>query len=341
MSSQQPSPNFGFLAYHDPRLSVLGAEAERLFAEHPSACLGRVRLFAEILAQRSAAKLGVYVQQGEPQAVLVQRLAARGALSSVVVQMFDGIRLSGNRAVHEGAGDHADALHQLKMARELAVWFQRSFGNNRKFDPGPFVPPAQPAREDAALREEIEALRRELQASKVSAEAARAEAEAEAKLRMTKEQLAARLEEERQVWEALAHDEAGRAKQLEALQAKLQTELAAIQAQAAAGPAPDIQKLVATSAQAAQAVTLSEADTRHIIDQQLRDAGWEADTRALTHGLGARPQKGKNLAIAEWPTKSGPVDYALFIGLDLVGVVEAKKESVDVPAALGQASRYS
>jgi type I restriction enzyme R subunit len=30
----------------------------------------------------------------------------------------------------------AEALHQLKMARELAVWFQRSFGNNRKFDPG-------------------------------------------------------------------------------------------------------------------------------------------------------------------------------------------------------------
>jgi hypothetical protein len=42
--------------------------------------------------------------------------------------------------------NHGEALHQLRMARELAVWFQRSFGNNRKFDPGPFVPPTEPRR---------------------------------------------------------------------------------------------------------------------------------------------------------------------------------------------------
>ena len=30
------------------------------------------------------------------------------------------------------------------------------------------------------------------------------------------------------------------------------------------------------------------------------------------------------MAIAEWPTASGPADYALFIGTALVGVVEAE-----------------
>jgi type I restriction enzyme R subunit len=30
------------------------------------------------------------------------------------------------------------------------------------------------------------------------------------------------------------------------------------------------------------------------------------------------------MAIAEWPTATGPADYALFVGTTLVGVVEAK-----------------
>ena len=76
------------------------------------------------------------------------------------------------------------------------------------------------------------------------------------------------------------------------------------------------------------------------IDQQLRDAGWEADTRAPRHANGA-PTKGRNLAIAEWLTASGPADYALFVGLTLVGVVEAKRKRKNVSAAIDQAERYS
>jgi hypothetical protein len=59
---------------------------------------------------------------------------------------------------------------------------------------------------------------------------------------------------------------------------------------------------------------------------------------ALTFAKGARPQKGKNLAIAEWPTKSGPADYVLFAGLQPVGVVEAKRKNKDVSGSLEQAS---
>ncbi|MBN2449477.1 MAG: type I restriction-modification system endonuclease [Lentisphaeria bacterium] len=56
---------------------------------------------------------------------------------------------------------------------------------------------------------------------------------------------------------------------------------------------------------------------------------------------GARPAKGSNKAIAEWPTASGPADYALFAGQQLVGFVEAKKKAKDVVSDLGQARRYS
>lgn len=84
---------------------------------------------------------------------------------------------------------------------------------------------------------------------------------------------------------------------------------------------------------------LSEAETRYLIDEQLRKYGWEADTNNIRYSRGTRPQKGKNLAIAEWPTdskvsKNGYADYAFFIGLQLVGIVEAKKANIDIPSVI-------
>ena len=64
---------------------------------------------------------------------------------------------------------------------------------------------------------------------------------------------------------------------------------------------------------AAQKIDLDEAATRQIVDQQLRDRGWEADSQKLTYAGGARPAKGRASALAEWPTESGPADYALFV----------------------------
>ena len=61
----------------------------------------------------------------------------------------------------------------------------------------------------------------------------------------------------------------------------------------------------------------------------------------LLFSKGVRPEKGKNRAIAEWPTASGPADYVLFIGLMPVGVVEAKRQNVDVSSSLEQSKRYS
>lgn len=90
---------------------------------------------------------------------------------------------------------------------------------------------------------------------------------------------------------------------------------------------------------ASESMELSEAETRYLIDEQLRKYGWEADTNNLRYSKGTRPQKGRNLAIAEWPTdsvvsKNGYADYALFIGLKLVAVVEAKKAAIDIPSVI-------
>ncbi|MGI6014176.1 MAG: type I restriction-modification system endonuclease [Oscillospiraceae bacterium] len=83
----------------------------------------------------------------------------------------------------------------------------------------------------------------------------------------------------------------------------------------------------------------TEAETRYMIDEQLRQVGWEADTENLRFSKGTCPVKGRNLAIAEWPTDSavgnhGRADYALFIGLQLVGIIEAKAEHKDIPSVI-------
>lgn len=87
--------------------------------------------------------------------------------------------------------------------------------------------------------------------------------------------------------------------------------------------------------------TLTEAETRVIIDEKLRQAGWEADTVNLRFSAGTRPEKGRYLAIAEWPLKNGFADYALFYGLEFIGIVEAKRQSKDVQADIEQAKKYA
>ncbi len=88
-------------------------------------------------------------------------------------------------------------------------------------------------------------------------------------------------------------------------------------------------------------VELTEAQTRFIIDEKLRQAGWEVDTENLRYGNGTRPEKNHNIAIAEWPLQFGYADYALFVGLELVGIIEAKRASKDIPADIEQAKDYA
>lgn len=83
----------------------------------------------------------------------------------------------------------------------------------------------------------------------------------------------------------------------------------------------------------------SEAETRVLIDEQLRKVGWEADTTVLKYSKGTRPLKNRNMAIAEWPTtssvsKEGRADYALFVDKKLYAIVEAKAEHVSVAAVI-------
>lgn len=118
-------------------------------------------------------------------------------------------------------------------------------------------------------------------------------------------------------------------------------EVVHLQAAARATSAAQINAAIEQGQAAAEEIDLDEADTRRLIDAQLRSRGWIADTEKLRYPTGSRPTRGENRAIAEWPTVTGPADYALFVGTTLVGVVEAKRKRKNVSAALGQAERYS
>lgn len=87
---------------------------------------------------------------------------------------------------------------------------------------------------------------------------------------------------------------------------------------------------------------MDEASTRLIIDQMLRDAGWQADTVHLRHSKGTRPQRGVNQAIAKWPMPGmQSADYVLFCSLTPMAVVEAKRMNQNVAGKIGQAERYA
>ena len=81
-----------------------------------------------------------------------------------------------------------------------------------------------------------------------------------------------------------------------------------------------------------------EARAREQIDNRLRQSGWTIqDLKKLNLTVAS------GVAVREFPTNTGPVDYALFIEGVPVGVVEAKKDEegqalTDVET---QSSRYA
>jgi type I restriction enzyme, R subunit len=105
-----------------------------------------------------------------------------------------------NRATHSHTDDHAEALSTLKIARELGIWFHRTFAD-KKFSGGPFVPPPDPAAATKALQEELDRLRQALDQTRSDAERARLAAETEARERMGAQERARIDREERAVWE--------------------------------------------------------------------------------------------------------------------------------------------
>ena len=72
-----------------------------------------------------------------------------------------------------------------------------------------------------------------------------------------------------------------------------------------------------------------------MIDAQLAEAGWVVQSRHKMN-LGAS----SGIAVREFATATGPVDYALYVGRTLCGVIEAKPEGTALSGFSDQAARY-
>jgi type I restriction enzyme R subunit len=146
------------------------------------------------------------------------------------------------------------------------------------------------------------------------------------------------MDAEARTYQSLAEEQAAT---LDRVKREFEQRLQILQSQLDASQKATQQVTQSTQAASRQLV-LNEELTRILIDQQLIEAGWQADTQELTYAKGARPEKGKNLAIAEWPTLGNEAaDYLLFAGLTPIAVVEAKRENTNVAGKIPQAERYS
>jgi type I restriction enzyme R subunit len=318
--------NFAQLKQHDEQLLRVGMLAERYFTDDPNTSLLKLRQLAEGIAQITATYVGIYKSPQEGQYELLGRLRNEGILPQEIYQLFNELRRTGNAASHDLAGDHRAALAVLKIAWQIGVWFHRTF-KDAQFKSGPFIPPRAPKDESDELRGELAALSKTLADHQVEHHERAQQLEALAEqLRTAKDEQA--------FWEQMAVE-------VEAEKTNLNARLATKQAQTAIQPAGTVAALVNAASSAAAQIHLDEAETRRIIDNQLRQAGWTVDTENLRFSKGTRPEKGKNMAIAEWPTASGPADYVLFVGLMPIAAVEAKRKNINVSAALQQAKRYS
>ncbi len=324
------SENFAFLANAYARMEGIAANAERDCSRDPVGCLMRLRLFCEMIAQQSAVRLRLPTSSAHNFADVIEALEVKG-VPAEVIELLHAVRKRGNEAVHRGEGTPDGALAALRQTHQLAVWYFRSV-HDRAFKAPPFRTPEDPTQTLQRLQSELvaaqtlaKAEQSVAQLAKAEADAARLKAETETLERLLAEERADKEAADRAVWEQMAQE----------------LEQAAQVAPATTDVAALIDGFLKQAAEAAKKITVSEADVRRGIDADLRAAGWEADSVALTYNKGARPEAGVDRAIAEWPTTEGPADYVLFLSLRPVAVVEAKHKLASALDAIKQAERYS
>ncbi|MBE7376386.1 type I restriction-modification system endonuclease [Pseudomonas lopnurensis] len=334
------SSNFAFLKEHDPVFFQLASTAERVFASDPNTTLIKLRQLGEALAQDLAVRAGIEFDATTSQSDLLFRLSREIQLDGNIRNLLHTLRIEGNKATHEFRTQHREALDGLKVARALAIWYHQSFSKaGSAFKPGPFVTPADPSAPLRELQAQIEKLRTELGDSRLQLENNHLLADLLAREKNEYATLAEQMDEEARTYEQIALEhEAALARTRTEFEARLQALHKQLESQPQAA-----QQVARKTQQASSQFDLNEDLTRILIDQQLNDAGWQADSLDLTWSKGARPEKGKNKAIVEWPTSKPKenADYVLFAGLTPIAIVEAKRKRINIADRIPQAERYA
>src|SRR5690606_12178355 len=140
------------------------ARAERALSFGDSVgALIHIRTFGEFLAKGAVTEFGGRLEERQDQVDRL-RIIHRSIADERVMAMFHSIRKTGNDATHDARGTQNHALQQLKIARELAVWFYRTVRHSPNFNPGPFVPPQDIEAETDEIRQQLHDLEHEVEA---------------------------------------------------------------------------------------------------------------------------------------------------------------------------------
>lgn len=373
------SSNFRFLARYSTTAVTIASDAEACIHHDPISAIAKLRCFVEFLCRDALAYYGISLNS-DKLADMQNTLYRRELIDRRLRDIINNIRQLGNRAVHDYQGSKGEALHILKLALQVAIWFYKVRGPESGWAAPSFTHPpdtqAERQQRIAQLQQEKDRIKAEKQrlekAKQLLLKASETQKEQKAQANARAEDLETQNQELRQEQEAtlqLALDrEAELLQYIEEMEAEAQTleskleqwrqkhtdahivkgheAVSQFELMARALPAqqPDDQtqkNQLARAKKAAEEVDLDEESTRRIIDAQLIAAGWQADTQKLRYSKGTRPEKNTHKAIAEWPTTSGPADYILFVGLTPVAAVEAKRYNTDVEGVLPQAIRYA
>lgn len=303
--------NFSFLKTYWPNFESILDFAEKYVYTDPASSKNKSGLFVELMVREILRIENIAEPETDNTHFTRTRLLKNeGLLPFDVNQWINQVRIRRNDSAHEDIATEQEALSVLSFAYHIAVWFMQTYGDS-SYIPEPFSPPSKP-KVKISLMPLVKNQERKIDEQSQTIEEQNALLEEREKLIAERDKKLQELEEELK-------------------KAKTQT----ITPQQAKTK-QDRQK---SSALAISKTKLTEAETRAIIDSQLRRVGWEADTENLRYSKGTRPQKGRKIAIAEWPVKSANncddrADYALFVDEKLIGIIEAKAYEKSVYAII-------
>ncbi len=307
--------NFSFLQTYWPDFAQIMQFAENYVYTDPASSKNKSGLFVELMVREILRIENLPEPEEKSHYARTKLLKNEGLLPFDVNQWINQVRIRRNDSAHENKASEQEAMTILGFTHHIAVWFMQVYGDG-SFKSEPFVKPERPKKVPDYTRLVLN------QERKIE-EQNEAIANKESELAETNALLAERdklLAEQQAIIEKLTKER---------------------EAQKVVTPQSTLTKQDRqhSSATAIANTKLTEDETRKLIDDQLRKVGWEADTKNLRYSKGTRPQKGRKIAIAEWPVKSTKTaddraDYALFVDEQLIGIIEAKAYEKSVYAII-------
>ncbi|MGM0975068.1 MAG: DUF4145 domain-containing protein, partial [Bacillota bacterium] len=122
--------NFSFFSGKWDVLANLGETAENNLYHDPQTTIFKLRLFAETLTKFILAAENIKEVYGTNQVDRINTLRREGLLEPELYDIFDRLRLKGNRASHRADyGETEEALVLLHLAFRLSIWFMEVYGD--------------------------------------------------------------------------------------------------------------------------------------------------------------------------------------------------------------------